>query len=81
MLAQMCTDSAKRMSATMDLKHGVDCTKSLSLLTRILDWNFKTETFEQDFSAWETVKAKYEQQTGQPLFSSQRCQLFSRIFD
>ena len=39
----------------------------MSLLTKILDWKFNTNTFEQDFNAWETVKAKYEQQTGQQL--------------
>jgi len=32
----------------------------VSLLTRILEWKFNTQTFEQDFNAWETVKAKYE---------------------
>ena len=39
----------------------------MSLLTRILEWKFNTQTFEQDFNAWETVKAKYEQQTGTPI--------------
>ena len=39
----------------------------MSLLTKILEWKFNTQTFEQDFNAWETVKAKYEQQTGTPI--------------
>ena len=39
----------------------------MSLLTRILEGKFNTQTFEQDFNAWETVKAKYEQQTGTPI--------------
>ena len=39
----------------------------MSLLTKILVWKFNTNTFEQDFNAWKTVKAKYEQQTGQQL--------------
>eukprot|EP00434_Breviolum_minutum_P019739 symbB.v1.2.017416.t1/scaffold1359.1/size123592/1 len=44
-----------------------DATRHVSLLTRILEWKFNTQTFEQDFNAWETVKAKYEQQTGTPI--------------
>ena len=80
MLAQMCTDSARLLVRQNVGNNGFetwrrlhekfslpDATRHVSLLTRILDWNFKTETFEQDFNAWETVKAKYEQQTGQPL--------------
>ena len=44
-----------------------DASRHVSLLTKILDWKFNTHTFEQDFNAWETVKNKYEQQTGQQL--------------
>ena len=44
-----------------------DATRHVSLLTKILEWKFNTQTFEQDFNAWETVKAKYEQQTGTPI--------------
>ena len=44
-----------------------DASRHVSLLTKILDWKFNTSTFEQDFNAWETTKAKYEQQTGQQL--------------
>ena len=36
-------------------------------MTKILEWKFNTQTFEQDFNAWETVKSKYEQQTGTPI--------------
>ena len=39
----------------------------MSLLTKILEWKFKTQTFEQDLNACKTVKAKYEQQTGTPI--------------
>ena len=44
-----------------------DATRHVSLLTQLLDWKFNTSTFEQDFNAWETVKAKYERQTGTPI--------------
>ena len=44
-----------------------DATRHVSLLTKILEWKFNTQTFEQDFNPSETVKAKYEQQTGTPI--------------
>ena len=44
-----------------------DATRSVSLLTQLLDYKFSTNTFEQDFNTWETIKAKYERQAGQAL--------------
>ena len=38
-----------------------------SLLAQVLDWNFNTQTLEQDFNAWETVKVRYETLTGTSL--------------
>ena len=42
-------------------------TRSTSLLTRLLDVKFNPATFEQDFNVWETIKSRYERQSGQPL--------------
>ena len=42
-------------------------TRSTSLLTSILDFKFNPATFEQDFNVWETIKSKYERQSGVPL--------------
>ena len=39
----------------------------ISLLTRVLEFKFRTEQFEQDFSEWETLKARYERQSGTAL--------------
>ena len=80
LLANLCTGSARllvhqnaagngfetwrRLSQRFSLP---DATRHVSLLTKILEWKFNTQTFEQDFNAWETVKAKYEQQTGTPI--------------
>ncbi len=36
-------------------------------MTGILEWKFNIQTSEQDFNAWETVKATYERQTGTPI--------------
>ena len=41
----------------------------ISLLTRVLEFKFRTEQFEQDFSEWETLKARYERQSGTALHS------------
>ena len=80
LLANLCTGSARllvrqnaagngfetwrRLSQRFSLP---DATRHVSLLTKMLEWKFNTQTFEQDFNAWETVKAKYEQQTGTPI--------------
>ena len=37
-----------------------DAQREHSLLAQVLDWKFNVNTFEQDFNAWETVKARYE---------------------
>ena len=44
-----------------------DATRATSLLTQLLDFRFNPATFEQDFSTWETLKVKYERQTGAEL--------------
>ena len=36
-------------------------TRHVSLVTKILEWKFNTQTFEQDFNAWDTINPKYEQ--------------------
>ena len=35
----------------------------ISLLTRVLEFKFRNEQFEQDFSEWETLKARYGRQS------------------
>ena len=80
LLANLCTGSARLLVRQNEAGNGFetwrrlsqrfslpDATRHVSLLTRILEWKFNTQTFEQDFNAWETVKAKYEQQTGNPI--------------
>ena len=44
-----------------------DATRATSLLTQLLDFRFNPATFEQDFNTWETLKMKYERQTGAEL--------------
>ena len=44
-----------------------DTTRASSLLTQLLELRFKPATFEQDFTAWETLNVKYERQTGTEL--------------
>ena len=44
-----------------------DATRATSLLTQLLDFRFNPATIEQDFNAWETLKVKYERQTGSEL--------------
>ena len=44
-----------------------DATRTTSLLTQLLDFRFNPATFEQDFNTWETLKVKYERQTGAEL--------------
>ena len=36
-------------------------------MTQLLDFLFSPATFEHDFTAWETLKVKYERQTGTEL--------------
>ena len=42
-------------------------TRHVSLLTQLLDFKFSPQSFEQDFNTWETIKVKYEKQTGTAL--------------
>ena len=44
-----------------------DATRHVSLLTQLLDFKFNPQTFEQYFNTWETIKVKYERQTGAAL--------------
>ena len=44
-----------------------DATRHVSLLTQLLDFRFNPQTFEQDFNTSETIKVKYEKQTGTAL--------------
>ena len=80
LLANLCTGSARLLVRQNEAGNGFetwcrlsqrfslpDATRHVSLLTRILEWKFNTQTFEQVFNAWETVKAKYKQQTGTPI--------------
>ena len=80
LIANTCTRSARLLVRQNEVGDGFEtwrrlsqrfslpyATRHVSLLTRILEWKFNTRTFEQDFNAWETVKAKYEQQTGTPI--------------
>ena len=39
----------------------------ISLLTRVLEFKFRPDHFEQDYSEWETLKARYERQSGSAL--------------
>ena len=42
----------------------------ISLLTRVLEFKFRADQFEQDYSEWETLKARYEGQSGSALPAS-----------
>ena len=44
-----------------------DATRHVSLLTQLLDFKFHPATFEAYFNNWETIKVKYERQTGTEL--------------
>ena len=39
----------------------------ISLLTRVLEFKFRPDHFEQDHSEWKTLKARYERQSGSAL--------------
>ena len=39
----------------------------ISLLTRVLEFKFRPDQFEQDYSEWETLKARYERHSGTAL--------------
>ena len=39
----------------------------ISLLIRVLEFKFRPDHFEQDYSEWETLKARYERQSGSAL--------------
>ena len=41
--------------------------QNISLLTKVLEFRFSTEQFEQDYSEWETLKNRYERHTGMTL--------------
>ena len=80
LLANLCSDSARlvvrqnigcngyetwrRLYSKFALP---DATRHMSLLSQILEFKFHSNTFEQDFNTWETIKARYESQTGQAI--------------
>ena len=41
--------------------------QNISLLTKVLEFQFRTEQFEQDYSEWETLKNMYKRHTGTRL--------------
>lgn len=79
-LANLCTDSARlvvrqntgcngyetwrRLYSKLALP---DAKRHMNLLSQILDFKFSPQTFEQDFNTWETIKIRYETQTGQAI--------------
>ena len=80
LLSQLVRDSAKLIVRQNEDSNGFEtwrrlykkfslpgATRSTSLLTQLLDFKFNPATFEQDFNVWETIKTRYERQSGQPL--------------
>ena len=62
----------------MGLNHGAYCLTAkrfslpgtaldISVLTRVLEFKFRPDQFEQGYSEWETLKARYERQSGSSL--------------
>lgn len=41
--------------------------RDINLLTKVLEFRFRPDDFGQDYSEWETLKARYERQSGAPL--------------
>lgn len=77
MLAQLCAGSARLLVRQNVGNNGFetwrrlhekfslpDATRHVSLLTRLLGWNFKTEPFEQDFNAWKQSKPSTSNRPG-----------------
>ena len=49
-------------------RFALPCTAhNISLLTKVLEFRFRTEHFEQDYTEWEQLKNRYERQTGTAL--------------
>ena len=80
LLAQLTTDSARLVVRGNVELNGFESWRLLStrfslprtaldisLLTKVLEFRFRPEHFEQDYSEWETLKARYEKQTGAAL--------------
>ena len=44
-----------------------DAARHVSFLTQLSDFRFEVNTFEQDFYTWDTLKVKYEWQTGSDI--------------
>ena len=79
LLANLTTDAAKHVVCQNYDANGFetwrrlvkkfalpDATRHVSLLTQPLDFRFNPQTSE-DFNTWETIKVKYERQTGTAL--------------
>ena len=80
LLSQLVKDSAKLIVRQNEDSNGFEtwrrlykkfslpgATRSTSLLTQLLDFKFNPATFAQDFNVWETIKSRYERQSGVPL--------------
>ena len=80
LLSQLVKDSVKLIVRQNEDSNGFEtwrrlyqkfslpgATRSTSLLTQLLDFKFNPATVEQDFNVWETIKTRYERQSGQPL--------------
>jgi hypothetical protein len=80
LLAQLTTDSARLVVHGNVELNGFESWRLLStrfslprtaldisLLTKVLEFRFRPDHFEQDYSDWETLKARYEKQTGAAL--------------
>ena len=81
LLAQLTTDSARLVVRGNVELNGFESWRLLgmrfslprtapdiSLLTKVLEFSFRPDHFEQDYSSeWETLKARYEKQTGAAL--------------
>ena len=80
LLAQLTTDSARLVVRGNVELNGFESWRLLSmrfslprtaldisLLTKVLEFRFRPDHFEQDYSEWETLKARYEKQTGAAL--------------
>ena len=83
LLPNLCDDSARlvvrqnigcngyetwrRLRSTFALP---DATRHMSLISKILEFKLHSNTFEQDLNTWESIKARYESQTGQAIPNS-----------
>ena len=80
LLAQLTTDSARLVVRGNSELNGFETwrllasrfslprtAQDISLLTKVLEFKFRPDHFEQDYGEWETLKARYEKQSGAAL--------------